>query len=198
MDVNRDMKKFLTEGNQKFVENRLPNHPKLAAPQTSSNLPICVVVGCADSRTCAEHIFSQSLGNFFSVRNAGHYVTEEVVASIEYAISQGIKNVMIYGHTQCGAITGAVQFIQSPTFSITAAVTNLLSKFEPVVRDVMKKNANLQCEALLRECAIQNVHKSKGDILEKSPFLRGKIESGELKIMTGLYEVETGMVHFLD
>ncbi len=192
------MRKFLTEGNQKFVENRISNHPKLSSPQTPSNLPICVVVGCADSRTCAEHIFSQSLGNFFSVRNAGHYVTEEVVASIEYAISQGIKNIMIYGHTQCGAITAAVQSVQSTAPSITQSVTNLLSKFEPLVRTVMKKNSKLQGDDLLRACVEENVYKAKSDILEKSQYLRDKVKNKELKIMTGLYEVETGIVHFLD
>ncbi len=192
------MKKFLSEGNQKFLENRLPQHPKLAQPQTPSNFPICVVVGCADSRTCAEHIFSQSLGNFFSVRNAGHYVTEDVVASIEYAISQGIKNIMIYGHTQCGAITAAVQSVQSQIEPISQSVTNLLSKFEPTVRDVMKKNPSLQGEDLLRACVEQNVIKTKNDILEKSQFLFNKFKNKELTIMTGLYEVETGVVHFLN
>jgi len=192
------MKQFLSEGNKQFVEKRISNHPKLATPQTSSNLPICVVVGCADSRTCAEHIFSQSLGNFFSVRNAGHYVTEEVVASIEYAISQGIKNIMIYGHTQCGAITAAAQSVQSSIDSISKSVTNLLSKFEPTIRDVMKKHPKLQGEAFLRKCVEENVHKAKNDILEKSQYLRDKVKNKELKIMTGLYEVETGTVHFLD
>lgn len=192
------MKQFLTEGNERFVENRLPNHPKLAHPQTFNNLPICVVVGCADSRTCAEHIFSQSLGNFFSVRNAGHYVTEDVVASIEYAISQGLKNIMIYGHTQCGAITAAFQSIQSPTQQVSQAVNNLLSKFEPIIRDVMKKNPDLQGEPLLRACAEQNVRKSKNDILEKSQFIGEKCKNKEVTILMGLYEVETGIVHFLD
>lgn len=195
--MNRDMKKFLSEGNQRFVDGRLQNHPKLAQPQNQGNLPVCVVVGCADSRTCAEHIFSQSLGNFFSVRNAGHYVTEEVVASIEYAISQGIKNIMIYGHTQCGAITAAVQSVQSTIPPISQSVTHLLSKFEPIVRGVMKKNPNLQGEALLRACTEENVHKAKNDILEKSEYLRNKIKNNELKIMTGLYEVETGKVIFI-
>lgn len=192
------MKQFLSDGNKRFLENRLPNHPKLANPQTPANLPICVVVGCADSRTCAEHIFSQSLGNFFSVRNAGHYVTEDVVASIEYAISQGIRNIMIYGHTQCGAITAAVQSVQSSIDPISQSVTNLLSKFEPTVRDVIKKNPDLQGEALLRACIEQNVIKAKNDILEKSQYLRDKCKNKELTIMSGLYEVETGMVRFLD
>ena len=192
------MKKFLSEGNKQFVEKRLSSHPKLASPQTPSNLPICIVVGCADSRTCAEHIFSQSLGNFFSVRNAGHYVTEEVVASIEYAVSQGLKNIMIYGHTQCGAITAAVQSIQSSMPAISPAVTHLLSKFEPIVRKVMQKNPNLQGDDFLRACVEQNVHQTKSDILEKSPYIREKIKNKELTIMTGLYEVETGVVHFLD
>lgn len=192
------MKQFLYDGNQKFVKNRLSNHPKLSHPQTSNNLPICVVVGCADSRTCAEHIFYQSLGNFFSVRNAGHYVTEDVVASIEYAIGQGIKNIMIYGHTQCGAMTAAVQSVQSSPYNISQSVTNLISKFEPIVCAVMKKDPNLQGKDLLRECAIENVHKTKKDILEKSVYLRDKLKMGDLKIITGLYEVETGIVHFLD
>ncbi|MCC7460173.1 MAG: hypothetical protein IT286_02610 [Proteobacteria bacterium] len=192
------MKKFLSEGNQQFVETRLPKHPKLAQPQTSQNLPICVVVGCADSRTCAEHIFSQSLGNFFSVRNAGHYITEDVVASIEYAISQGIKNIMIYGHTQCGAITATLQSIQSSIDPISPSVTHLLSRFEPTIRDVMSKNPELQGDALLRACTVANVHKAKKDILEKSSYIREKCKNDALKIMTGLYELETGIVHFLD
>jgi carbonic anhydrase len=192
-----NIKQFLQEGNQRFLDQRLQKHPKLSQPQDANNLPMCAVVGCSDSRTCAEHIFSQSLGNFFSVRNAGHYVTNEVVASLEFAVSAGIKNIMIYGHTQCGAIQGALTHVLSPSTPMTPAVALLLDRFTSIIQKVMKEN-ELQGEALVNACIEENVHQTKRDILEKSSYLRELHQKGEITVHSGLYKIETGKVHFFD
>jgi carbonic anhydrase len=196
-DVKLNIKEFLAEGNQRFINGRLESHPKLSQPQGIDNLPICAVVGCSDSRTCAEHIFSQSLGNFYSVRNAGHFVTDEVIASLEFAIASGIKNIMIYGHSQCGAIQGALQHIQTPSIPLTSSLKTLLERFIPTIREVMK-NPSLHGATLLQECVEQNIHKTKRDILEKSSYLRDLIQKQEITLVSGVYMIETGTVKFFD
>lgn len=195
--MGQDIKRFLMDGNQRFLDQRLQKHPKLSHPQDATNLPMCAVVGCSDSRTCAEHIFSQSLGNFFSVRNAGHYVTDEVIASLEFAVSAGIKNIMVYGHSQCGAIQGAIQYVLSPSISMTPSLKALLEKFEPTIREVMK-DKSLQGDELLQACIDSNVHKTRHDILSKSSYLKDLVKKKEVELLSGMYEIETGVVRFFD
>jgi carbonic anhydrase len=195
--MSHNIKKFLMEGNQRFLDQRLDHHPKLSQPQNTNNMPVCIVVGCSDSRTCAEHIFSQSLGNFFSVRNAGHFVNEEVVASLEFAVSAGIPNIMIYGHSGCGAIRGAVKYVNDPSIAPTPHVEHLLERFQPLINDVMK-DTSLTGDKLLQACIDRNILKTKQDILGKSTYLRDLLHKNEITILMGMYEIESGIVHFLD
>ena len=183
---------YLTQGNLRFQQNRFQEHPKLSKPQNNVNLPICAVVGCSDSRTCAEHIFSQSLGNFFSVRNAGHIMTFEVVASLEFAFNAGITNIMLYGHTQCGAISSAV--LQPP--SLPEKLQKFLEQFQPLIHKI-KAKTQLTGIDLINACIEENVHQSAQDLLDQSPYLKDAFEKKHLTLLKGIYVLETGMVKFL-
>src|SRR4028118_1821077 len=101
---------ILKSGNKRFVQNLKANRNLLEQVNETSNgqWPFAVVLSCIDSRTSAELIFDQGLGDIFSVRIAGNVINNDILGSMEFACAvAGSKFILVLGHTNCGAIKGA-------------------------------------------------------------------------------------------
>jgi carbonic anhydrase len=101
---------ILKEGNKRFLNNLKINRNLLQqANETSDGQhPFAIILSCIDSRTSAELIFDQGLGDVFSVRIAGNVINEDILGSMEFACKvAGSKIIVVLGHTNCGAIKGA-------------------------------------------------------------------------------------------
>jgi carbonic anhydrase len=93
---------ILVEGNKRFVNNlRLNRNLLQQVNETSSGqYPFATVLSCIDSRTSAELIFDQGLGDIFSVRIAGNVLNEDILGSMEFACHvAGSKLIVVLGHT---------------------------------------------------------------------------------------------------
>src|SRR5919206_4828575 len=121
---------FLREGNYRFVNN-LKAHRNLLQQVNETRdgqFPIAAILSCIDSRTSAELIFDQGLGDIFSIRLAGSVVSDAVLGSMEFACKlAGSKLVVVLGHTKCGAIKGACDGVQLGNLS------TLLNMIQPSV-----------------------------------------------------------------
>ena len=121
---------LLKEGNKRFVNNLKANRNLLQqANETSDGQhPFAVVLSCIDSRTSAELIFDQGLGDIFSVRIAGNIINEDILGSMEFACKvAGAKVILVMGHTKCGAIAGAIAKVE------LGHLTGLLDRIKPAV-----------------------------------------------------------------
>lgn len=177
----------LMEGNQRFVRNQ-PLHPDQSPSRlqevAQAQHPFATILSCADSRVPAELLFDQGIGDIFDVRIAGNIATPEAIGSIEYAIAL-LKSplLLVLGHERCGAVTAAVQHEPLPgdigTFvkAILPAVERVKDQPGDVVDNAVIENVKYQIEQLGR-----------------SPLIHERIESGELKIVGGRYDLDTGMV----
>src|SRR6185295_12954380 len=86
------------------------------------------VVSCMDARVPPELVFDQGLGNIFVVRVAGPVMNSDELASLEYALAiMKVKLVVVLGHTDCGAVKGAVDRAGG------SHLPGLLRKIEPAV-----------------------------------------------------------------
>src|SRR5690242_17494771 len=106
---------LLKEGNKRFVNNLKLNRNLLQQVNetTESQHPFAVIISCMDSRTSAELIFDQGLGDIFSIRIAGNVVNDDIVGSMEYACNVvGSKLIVVLGHSRCGAIAGAIDHVE--------------------------------------------------------------------------------------
>ncbi|MEM4331240.1 MAG: carbonic anhydrase, partial [Candidatus Anstonellales archaeon] len=75
--------------------------------------PIAVVLTCSDSRVIPEYIFGAKLGELFVIRTAGNMPDKNSMASIEYALEHlKVKVIVVLGHTNCGAVKGAIALRQ--------------------------------------------------------------------------------------
>ena len=141
---------FLREGNYRFLNNLEANRNLLQQVNETSDdqFPFATVLSCIDSRTSAELIFDQGLGDIFSIRIAGNVINDDILGSMEFACRvAGSKLVVVLGHTKCGAIRGACDHVQMGNLS------TLLNKIQPSVyfERTVKENRNFGQSGICRK-----------------------------------------------
>jgi len=188
---------LLKDGNKRFVNNLKVNRNLLQqANETSDGQhPFAVILSCIDSRTSAELIFDQGLGDIFSGRIAGNIVNEDILGSMEFACKvAGSKIIMVLGHTKCGAVKGACDHVEMGN------LTALLSKIQPAVYDekTVTENRSSSNNEFVEKVSTINVKRTVTAIMERSPILKEMIEKGEIGIVGGTHDITTGEVHFYD
>jgi len=188
---------LLKEGNKRFVNNLKVNRNLLQqANETSEGqYPFAVILSCIDSRTSAELIFDQGLGDLFSVRIAGNIINEDILGSMEFACKvAGSKIIVVLGHTKCGAIKGACDHVEMGN------LTALLSKIRPAVDEetTIKENRTSSNPEFVEKVANINVKRTMKSILERSPILKEMVESGKIGIISGTHDISNGNVTFFE
>lgn len=189
--------RFLKEGNHRFVNNLLANRNLLRqVNQTSEGqLPFATILSCIDSRTSAELIFDQGLGDIFSIRIAGNILNDDILGSMEFAcgIAQS-KVIVVLGHTNCGAVTSACNGVK------LGCLTALLNKIQPVIDSeiTIAANRNGSNADFVTRVAIDNVKQTIRQIREQSSIIRNMESEGAILLIGGLYSTETGEVQFFE
>jgi carbonic anhydrase len=188
---------ILKKGNDRFVNNLKANRNLLQqANETSDGQhPFAVILSCIDSRTSAELIFDQGLGDVFSVRIAGNIINEDILGSMEFGCKvAGAKIIIVLGHTKCGAVKGACDHVEMGN------LTALLSKIQPAVFDEKTETENRSSgnNEFVEKVSTINVKRTVHAIMERSPILKELIENGSIGIVGGTHDIATGMVHFYD
>ena len=188
---------ILKEGNERFVSNLKFNRNLLQQVNETRDgqWPFAVVLSCIDSRTSAELVFDQGLGDIFSVRIAGNIVNEDILGSMEFACKvAGSKFIVVLGHTKCGAVKGACDHVE------LGNLTTLLAKLQPAVSCETQTTLNRDSSnaIFVENVAKINVEEAVGEIQAKSPILKEMIDKGEIGICGAMYNVETGLVEFYE
>ena len=188
---------LLKDGNKRFVSNLKINRNLLQqANETSDGQhPFAVILSCIDSRTSAELIFDQGLGDIFSVRIAGNIVNEDILGSMEFGCKvAGAKIIVVLGHTKCGAVKGACDDVK------LGNLTGLIAKIKPAVEQEMttKENRTSANSEFVENVAELNVQLSVRNILLNSPIIAEMVKNDEISIVGGVHEISTGEVKFFD
>jgi carbonic anhydrase len=182
----------LEEGNRRFVANatRQRDWSAKVVATSSGQYPFAAVLGCMDSRAPIEIAFDQGLGDVFGLRVAGNVVNEDALGSLEYAVSVGIKLIVVMGHTSCGAVKGAIEGVE------LGNLTGLLAKIEPAVEAAGCRDA--KDDHCVTRVAEANVRSAVEQIRRQSPYLAARIDAGTVGLVGALYDVSTGRVTFLE
>ncbi|MEM9678830.1 MAG: carbonic anhydrase family protein [Bacteroidota bacterium] len=188
---------LLKEGNQRFVDNKHANRDLLeqVSDTSTGQYPFATILSCIDSRVSSELIFDQGIGDIFSVRIAGNFVNQDILGSMEFACKlAGTKLIVVLGHTSCGAVKGACDHAR------LGNLTWLLNKIEPAVDAVtepadedLRNSKNLE---FVDTVALKNVELSIQNIRKLSPILAEMEEFGDIQIIGGMYDINTGKVSF--
>jgi carbonic anhydrase len=188
---------LLRDGNERFVSNLKVNRNLLQqANETSDGQhPFAVILSCIDSRTSAELIFDQGLGDVFSVRIAGNILNEDILGSMEFGCKvAGSKIIVVLGHSKCGAVKGACDHVEMGN------LTALLTKIRPAVDDenTVKENRTSSNSEFVEKVSAINVKRTVKAIMERSAILKEMIENGQIGIVGGNHDITTGEVEFFE
>ena len=192
-----DVLTALKNGNQRFVKNeRLPHDLLEHVNSTSTGQwPFAAILSCIDSRTSAELIFDQGIGDAFSIRIAGNIVNDDILGSLEFACkAAGAKLIVVMGHSKCGAVKGACDHVKMGN------LTTLLAKIAPAVasEQATTTDRTSQNAAFVQNVADINVRQNVQAILNRSEILAEMVAKNEIAIIGAMHDIETGVVTFMD
>lgn len=189
--------KLLKEGNKRFVNNLKINRNLLQQVNETAEgqYPFAFILSCIDSRTSAELIFDQGLGDIFSCRIAGNILNDDIVGSMEFACKiAGSKIIVVLGHTKCGAVKGACDDVK------LGSLTVLLQKLKPAINaetETLRERSSGNA-AFVENVAKLNVLQTLNEIPGRSPILSELMEEGKIILVGAMYSVETGVVEFYE
>jgi carbonic anhydrase len=188
---------ILKEGNERFVKNIKAHRNLLQQVNETSagQFPFACILSCIDSRTSAELIFDQGLGDIFSIRIAGNILNEDILGSMEFACKiAGSKLIVVLGHTKCGAIEGACNNI------VLGNITTLLNKIKPAIdqetETTTERNGNNK--SFVKNVTQKNIFITVQKIKKQSSILNELEQTKQIKIIGGLHNIDTGQVIFYE
>lgn len=187
----------LKAGNARFVAGK-PLHrdfPAQVKATASGQYPFAVVLSCLDSRQPIEIVLDQGIGDVFSARVAGNVLDKDILGSMEFGCKvSGAKLIAVIGHSNCGAIKGAIDDAQ------LGSLTGLLTKIKPAIAAVPAdiQPRTTKNSAFVDDVSEANVKLVMKQIREGSPVLSEMLDKGEIALVGGMYNLETGKVEFYD
>lgn len=190
----------LKEGNARFASGKSMNQKKYrqqVSLTAKGQYPFAAILSCLDSRVAVEDIFDLNNGDSFNGRIAGNVMNPDMLGSFEFATKlAGAKVIMVLGHTKCGAVKGACDFAQMGN------LTGLLDRIEPAVNWVGKDwtdgEKNSKNDKFVEAVGETNVKLTMDGIKKDSPILKELIDTGKVVLVGGVYDLETGVVKFIN
>ncbi|MDR2422374.1 MAG: carbonic anhydrase [Deltaproteobacteria bacterium] len=184
--------KALKDGNSRFASGQATNPRSgkdlMAKLARDGQTPLAAVLSCSDSRAPVEKIFDQGIGDLFVIRAAGAVPGVDQVGSLEYAVAHlGVPIILVLAHTKCGAVTASVTGAHEP-----GALGELLAKLNPVAKAVESLQESSRLEAAIKMSASM----FREQLTMVSPTINEAVKAGRLKVISGVYDIDTGVVAF--
>lgn len=180
--------KKLVEGNRRYAAGKTsgPNRQsRRRAEVAKGQHPFAIIVSCSDSRVPPELLFDRGLGDLFVTRLAGNIVDDPALGSIEYGVAVlGAKLILVLGHSKCGAVDAAVK-----GGTVPGHIPSVVEAIQPAVEKVKGKPGKLLDNAIE-----ENVRQIVERLKTSDPILAERVKSGKLKVVGGVYDLDTGKV----
>jgi carbonic anhydrase len=184
----------LLKGNSRYVDGVSLRHDfkhereVLAGGQN----PYAAILSCADSRIAPEYAFDSGRGDLFVCRVAGNFATDEVVASMEYAVAVlGVPLILVLGHESCGAVDAAIKSLKDDK-ALPGHMPSLVTGIAPAVKAVSQQAGDVLGKAI-RQNVIDNV----GKLGSATPILGAAVEQRTLRVVGGVYGLSDGRVEMI-
>jgi len=196
----------LIEGVHKFRTDAFGNYRKLFRKLSKEGQnPHTLFITCSDSRVLAELITQSKPGDLFVVKNVGNIVppasvlgdTNSTAAAIEFAVeSLHVNDIVICGHSQCGAITTLLD--KKPVSDLTPHLRDWLKVASPVL-ETMKNNYAHLTETAMRETAAAEENVLFGlDNLHSYPCVQERLATGSLRLHGWFFKIATAEMFVYD
>jgi carbonic anhydrase len=187
----------LKSGNERYVSNPQLCSIDLAESRgavAGHQAPWATIIGCADSRVPPELIFGgRGVGELFGARNAGNLVDTATLGTVEYgAAVLGSPLIIVLAHTACGAVKAACDVvIKNATYP--GAIGPMI---EPIVPAALAERN--EPGDFVNNTAEESAERTAKRLTAASTLLAGLAGAGKLKVVAAIYDLETGVVKYLD
>lgn len=187
----------LKAGNERYVDN-----PELCsidlAKQRSAvaghQAPWATIISCADSRVPPELIFGgRGVGELFVARNAGNLVDTATLGTVEYgAAVLGSPLIVVLAHTSCGAVKAACDVV-SKNATYPGSIGPMIEPILPAAIATRKDSGDFVDDA-----ARESARRTAKRLSTASTLIAGLADAGKVKIAAAIYDLQTGVVSYLD
>jgi carbonic anhydrase len=198
----------LVDGYDQFKEDLFPLHEQeFLSSIENGQKPGVLMITCSDSRIVLASLFNADPGQIFVVRNVGNIIPSysqqnsdnntSVIAAVEYAVNVlGIKDIIIMGHSHCGAIEAIYNDIDLSCMCGLKTWLNsdptLYEKAQKIKEDKgVSKNQGLE---LLEKYNIVAQIKH----LKTYPIIKKALKNKDLFVHGWFYQLETGTISYYD
>jgi carbonic anhydrase len=184
----------LIQGNARFVQSVTidPNQSeKRRVAVANSQTPFAQILGCVDSRVPPEIIFDRGLGDLFVIRTAGQVIDDAVLGSLEFGVAElAIPLLVVMGHERCGAVKAAIESIEQ-NHTAPGSIAALVEAIRPAVEETAGTTGDHLDLAI--HANIENIVER----LSTSAILSAAVASGKLRIIGACYDLDSGIVEFM-
>lgn len=193
----------LKEGNKRFVSEALSSEA-VATPSRRREVavaqePFAIILGCSDSRVPAEIIFDQGLGDLFVIRVAGNIVAPSQVDSVEFAAGRyDTRLVVVLGHSSCGAILATLEELDRAPDDQSRKLRSIVDRVRPSIEPLLGTPLAEDHDALVRRAVRANIHASVNQLRRGSQLLEDLTRRKGLLVVGAEYNLDSGVVEFLD
>ncbi|CAE7552981.1 mtcA2 [Symbiodinium natans] len=198
---------LLKAGNERFVRGRpmADKMDNLTRKQNFElvNAPHTAVIGCADCKVPLETIFDAMPGDIYSLRNAANTCTHaegSMMGSLEFcSATLGSRLILVLGHTECKALISATRtyFEARAAGKRCTGLKGLLGELTQTAEKTAKTMPDASCEEVAAQAVRTNILNTMNFLLQFSEVLRDRVRNGQLEIVGGLFDLQTGRVEFL-
>ena len=186
--------KRLMEGNARYVQGVSRRHDFKHEREAlvGGQNPYAAILSCADSRIAPEYAFDSGRGDLFVCRVAGNFANDDTIASMEYAVAVlNTPLILVLGHDRCGAVDATIKSLKDDK-PLPGHIPSLVAAIAPAVKASAQQSGDALANAI-RQNVLDNVNKLKS----ASPILNAAVEQGKLKVVGGIYRLDTGRVDLL-
>jgi carbonic anhydrase len=189
---------ILQAGNKRYRQGKLSlrDYSPVGEKRASEQKPFAAIITCADSRISPELVFDVERGNIFVSRIAGNSVDSGTLGSTEYAVGVlGVKLILVLGHSDCGAIKAAISTVtEGKTFpsSEFGAIGEVIDLLTPTVKSLPA------AQRTLARCVPANAIAQAQDIAAQGPIIKPAVDSGQIEVVAGVYNIANGAVSIVE
>lgn len=186
----------LMAGNKRYIsgETNDRNYSASRTALASGQNPYACVLSCADSRVSPELCFDEERGDLFVTRVAGNYVTNDILASLEYAVAVlHSPLIMVLGHTRCGAVSATVSSLEQKA-EFPGHIQTIVTALMPAVRSVSSQSYS---GSLTEAATLENIRQNVRRLEESTPIMSRAARNNQVKVVGGIYDLTTGRVELV-
>jgi carbonic anhydrase len=187
----------LKSGNERYVSSPELCTAHLAESRTAvaaHQAPWATIISCADSRVPPELIFgSHGVGELFVARNAGNLVDLATLGTIEYgAAVLGSPVIVVLAHTACGAVNAACDVV-TKNATYPGVIGRMIEPIVPAALAVRNEPGDFADNA-----AKESAKRTAARVASLSSIVGDRVGAGKVKIVAAIYDLQTGVVTYLD